>query len=579
MIWSVVAMGLSLQGLLGHSRLSNFLVGDTGFSYPLCSRGVTFMRYFLRSAGMVLACLFLVCLDLAAPGLAQATTLHRGNGAEPGTLDPHKSIASYEMSIISDLFLGLYTEDVAGQRIYGAAESEIISDDGLTYTFRMRQGHTWSDGVPVTASDFVLGMRRILNPATAGQYASLLYMIKNAELVNTGQLDPQELGIRALNPSTLEISLNNPTPYFLELLAHPASFAIPSHIYEDHGDDWIRPENVVSNGAYLLTEWSSHEFVHLIKNPTFFEADNVAIEEVFYYPTDDASAALIRFRAGEIDLNACSTCYPATRSAWLDENLPGVRRPEAVLSTAYITINVSKPPFDDPRVRKALSLALRRDIITEKVNRAGQIVAWSFVPPGIANYDHVPTVLAASRSAGDNIEQAKALLAEAGYSPSNPLSFNFRYRSAGDTKKQAVATVAMWKNVDINATLFASEPSVHYAALRAGDFEVADDGWTADYSDAQNFLFLLETSSKEMNNARYSNAEFDALMDEAASTLDLIKRSEILGRAEAIMLHDQPIIPLYHNVGLNLVGLHVEGWVENSYAVHQTRYISLKSRE
>lgn len=258
--------------------------------------------------------------------------------------------------------------------------------------------------------------------------------------------------------------------------------------------------------------------------------------------------------------------------------MPGVRRPEAALSTSYITFNTSKPPFDDARIRNALSLAIDRDIITQRVMRAGQISTWRLVPPGISNYHHAPKMVVSDLGRDESVAMARALLAEAGYTDANPLSFDFRYRSAGDSKKQSVAIVAMWKNIGVKARLLNSEPSVHYAALRAGDFEVADDGWTADYGDAQNFLFLLQTSSGELNSSKYSNRSFDALLDQSAPTLDLNKRSEILGHAEAIMLKDQPVIPLYHNVNLNLVGLHVEGWVENSYSVHLTRYISLKPR-
>lgn len=519
----------------------------------------------------------LVNMSLLMTSHAQATTtLHRGNGAEPGTLDPHRSIASYEMAIISDLFLGLYTEDASGKLIPGAAESSSVSADGLTYTFKLREGHNWSDGMPVTAEDFVFSMRRVLDPATAAQYASLLYPIQNAELVNTGKLDIEGLGIRAIDPKTLEIRLNSPTPYFLELLAHPASFAIPRHVHEIYGDDWVKSSNIASNGPFLLAAWNSHEFVLLQKNPTFYEADKVAIEKVYYYPTDDNAAALKRFRAGELDLNACSTCYPATQSKWLDENMPGVRRPEASLGTAYISFNTSKVPFNDARVRRALSLALDRKVITDKVLKAGEIPAWSFVPPGMSNYHNAPKMASASFDTAERIAKAKTLLAEAGYTQSNPLSFNFRYRSSGSIKKQAIVMAAMWKSIGVEARLLAAEPNVHYSTLRSGDFEVADDGWFADYGDAQNFLFLMQTSSGDLNTTKYSNPEFDRLMEEAALTLDLIMRSDILGRAEAIILRDQPIIPVYHSVNLNIVGRHIEGWVENSYSVHLTRYISIK---
>ena len=233
---------------------------------------------------------------------AAQTTLRVANSGEPDSLDPHQVSGNWEDRIIGDMFMGLTTEAADGTVIPGAAESWTISDDGLTYTFTLRD-HTWSDGTPVTAEDFVFGLRRILDPATAAEYAYLLFPIKNAEAINSGNLaDPEALGARAVDPKTLEITLEQPTSYFLGLLTHYTSFPIPKHKVEELGDDWVKPGNIVGNGAYTVVEWVPNSQVRMEKSDTFWDADNVAIDEVVYYPTEERNTGTKQFRAGEVDV-------------------------------------------------------------------------------------------------------------------------------------------------------------------------------------------------------------------------------------------------------------------------------------
>lgn len=512
----------------------------------------------------------------AAGAAPDVVVFHRGNGTEPDSLDPHRTAGTWENNIIGDMLMGLMTEDVAGKAIYGAAVSHSVSDDGLVYTFQIREDMVWSDGEPVTAEDFVYAYRRILDPLTAAQYASLTYFIKNAEAVNTGQAEKETLGVTAIDRKTLQIELSAPAPYLLQLLTHPTTFPVPKHVLEVHGDAWIRPENLVVNGPYKVIEWRPQSHVRSEKNPLFFDAENVSIDEIYYYPTDDTSAALRRFRAGELDVNHCSSCFPVTQAKWLEDNLPGVARPELQLATSYIAFNTKLAPFDDVRVRKALALAINRETLTDVILTTGETPAYSLVPPGISNYvPDRPVMEEAALTQKARDDKARALLADAGFGPDNPLSFSLTFRNAGDRRLTMVALQDMWKQVGVDVKLNGQEVKVAYNSFRAGDFEVGDAGWVADYSDPDNFLFLLKSSSGQMNYGQYSNEAFDSLTREAADMIDLAARAEKLAEAERIILDEMPLIPIYYGVNRNLVGLHVQGWVANPMSVHRTRYLSL----
>ena len=507
----------------------------------------------------------------ASSAVAQ-NVLRVANSGEPDSLDPHQVSGNWEDRIVGDMFMGLTTEAADGTVIPGAAESWTISDDGLTYTFTLRD-HTWSDGTPVTADDFVFGFRRILDPATAAEYAYLLYPIKNAEAINNGsQTDPEALGARAVDPKTLEITLEQPTSYFIELLTHYTSFPIPKHKVDELGDDWVKPGNIVGNGAYTVVEWVPNSQVRMAKNENFWDAENVAIDEVIYYPTEERNTGTKQFRAGEVDVQYD---FASEQIDFLKENLPEATHLSPELAAYYYVFNTKRPPFDDVRVRKALAMAVERDAITEKILRTGEIPAYNLVPPKAGTYGEPPQVDWADVPYQERVEQAKALLAEAGFGPENPLKFTLRYNTSENHKKIAIAIAAMWKQIGVDAELFNTEVKVHYNDLQSHDFQVARAGWVADYNDPENFLSLLRTSTGPMNYGQYENPEFDRLMAESDATTDSKARNELMRQAETLMLADMPVIPIYHYVSKNLVSPRVQGWVDNTKNKHWTRWLSL----
>ncbi len=363
-----------------------------------------------------------------------------------------------------------------------------------------------------------------------------------------------------------------PTPYFLTQLTHYTSWPIAKHVVEKHGEDWVKQGNLVGNGPYMLEEWVPSTHVKLVRNPRFWDAENVRIDRVVFYPGEDRIAGQKRFRAGEVDI---ATDFSSDQIDWLKENLPAETRIAPYLGIYYYPINTTKPPFDDARVRQALSMAIDREAIAYKVLKSGEIPAYSFVPPGTPNYGTPAYVPWKDTEYKARVERARQLMREAGYGPDKPLKFTLSYNTSENHKRIAIAVTAMWKQIGVQAELFNSEVKVHYDALSQADFQVARAGWIADYPDPQNFLFLLEAKSGPMNYGQYDNATFNQLMDKASVTADLKARAELLARAEAQAMQDQPVIPIYYYVSKNLVSTRVTGWVDNARDVHRIRFMDL----
>ena len=501
-----------------------------------------------------------------------ARTLHRGNVAEPISLDPHKIQGVWEDVIVGDMFIGLYTENAAGEAVPGMVEgSPVVSEDGLVWTFTLREA-SWSDGAPVTAEDFEYAFRRILDPATLSEYASLLYLIKNAEAVNMGEAPPEAVGVHALDARTLEIELEHPAAYLPGLLTHQTTYPVPAHIVSEVGDAWIRPENIEVNGPYKLVDWRTNDFVHVHRNALFFDNENVCYDDVYYYPTTDNNVAERRVRDGELDLN---TDFPGTRLEFFRERIPDYVHVHPYLNTVYLSFNTTIAPFDDVRVRTALSMAIDRDFIVNEMLADGRTVARSDVPPGVANYPGGAAIEWIDRPIEERRAEARRLLEAAGFGPDNPLRFEYRHRNTRDNPRVAPVLqsdwrqIAPWVDVDISSI----DTQIHYQNLRAKDFQVADGGWVADYNDAQNFLFLHETSAGPMNYPGWSSAEYDRLMEESSRILDPAERAAVLAQAEQIMLDASPIAPLWHEPNKALVNPRVGGWVDNIVDKHRTRYL------
>lgn len=514
----------------------------------------------------LLAVIF-ICGSALAGGTLRVATM-----GEPASLDPHKISGTWENYVVGDMFVGLTTENTKAAAVPGVAQSWTISEDGQTYTFALRKC-TWSDGTPLTANDFVYSMRRILLPETAAEYASLLYIIKGAEAINTGKAEAETLAVKAIDEQTLEIGLTGPAPYFLELLTHYTAYPVPKHVIEKHGKMWTKPENMVVNGPYKLVEWLPNTHVKLTKNDNYWDASSLSLDNLTFYTQEDRAAVQKRFRAGEIDV---AMDFASDQIGWLRENLPAETRIAPYMGVYYYPINSSVEPFTDGRIRKALSMAINRKAIVDKVLKTGELAAYSFVPPGVAHYENPAEVDWKDTPYKQRLAIARKLLEEAGYGAAKPLELTLRYNTSENHKRIAVAVASMWKQIGVKTELFNSEVKVHYADLKQGDFQVARAGWIADYNDAQNFLYLLETRTGPNNYGRYSNPKYDSLMLEAEKTADLKKRSELMRAAETMAMADQPVIPIYHYVSKNLVSQKVVGFVDNPKDVHRWRYVSLK---
>lgn len=526
------------------------------------------MRFKVSFLLMVVCCL----LTFSFGSVFAGGTLRVANMGEPASLDPHKVSGTWENDIVGDMYIGLTTENQKAEPVPGVAESWAVSEDGKTYVFKLRKS-TWSDGTPFTANDFVFSMRRILLPETAAEYASLLYIIEGAEPLNKGEAKPESLAVKAIDDYTLEIKLTGPAPYFLALLTHYTAYPVPKHIIEKHGKLWTKPENIAVNGPFTLAEWIPNTHVKLRKNDKYWDSASVALDDLVFYTQEDRAAVQKRFRAGEIDV---ATDFASDQIGWLKKNMPNETRIAPYMGIYYYPINSSKEPFTDVRIRKALSMAIDREAIVDKVLKTGELAAYSFVPPGVAYYDTPAEVDWKDVPFKKRQEKAKELLAEAGYTKDKPLSFILRYNTSENHKRIAVAVVSMWKAIDVKAELFNAEVKVHYADLKQGDFQVARAGWIADYNDAQNFLYLLETRTGANNYGRYSNAEFDQLMLTAEVTADLNKRAAMMLKAESLAMRDMPVIPIYHYVSKALVSAKVQGYVDNPQHIHRWRYVSLK---
>ncbi|WP_349956002.1 peptide ABC transporter substrate-binding protein [Rhizobium sp. ZPR3] len=504
---------------------------------------------------------------------AHAATLNIHNGGDPTSLDPQKISGDWENRIDGDIFEGLVTEDPKDNPIPGQAASWTISPDQKVYTFKLRDGIKWSDGQPVTAQDFVFAFQRLMDPKTAAQYAYLQYTILNAEKINKGEIkDPTQLGVKAIDDKTLEITLENPTPYFLNALMHYTAYPLPKHVVEAKGDQWVKIGNIVTNGPYKPTEWVPGSHVSMVKSDQYYDAKDVKIDNVNYYTLEDQAAALKRYRAGEFDI---LTSFPADQFEWIQKNLPGQAHVVPFLGTYYYVLNATKPPFNDKRVRQALSMAVNREVIGPKILGTGELPMYSWVPPGTANYGEPAYVSWKDEPYKQKVEEAKKLLKEAGFGPDHPLKTQLRYNTNDNHKRIAVAIAAMWKPLGVDIELYNTETKVHYDEMQRGEVQIGRAGWLADYNDPINFLNLLSTGV-EMNYGRWSNKDYDALIKQGNEEIDLKKRAEIYKKAEQLALDDSAAIPIYYYVSQNIVAPKVQGFVDNIQDIHRTRWLSVK---
>ena len=530
-------------------------------------------RAFAAATTALVLSLGLVSCGGGSADADKARTLQIGNGAEPLSLDPHQASGTWENRIIGDMLQGLTTDDPQGRPIPGMATEWSTSPDGLVWTFKLRDAK-WSDGQPVTAADFVFAWQRIMTTTPPAKYASILYVIKNAEKIYDGRIkDVTQLGVRAIDAKTLEVTLEHPAPYLPGLLTHYTSFPIPKHVVEKVGKDWIKAENFVGNGPYKLQQWKPNDFVHIVRNANYYDNANVCIDQIFFYPTSDDNAAERKVRTGDLDIN---TNFSGSRLEEINKNLPGYARIHGYTGLTYYIFNLRKAPFNDARVRAAISMTADREFVTKEILKAGQQPAYSLVPPGIANYQTgAMSTDFKGQSMEERLARAKKLLEEAGYGPNKPLKFTFSFRNSGDNPRVAPVVQQNWAKIApwVQVEILGAETQINYEKLRTGDFELGDAGWISDFNDAKNFVYLFQTSTDQLNYGKYSNPEFDKLMEAADVEKDAVKRANMMKQAEAIVLKENGFMPMWFLTNRNLVSPRVTGWVDNAVDIHRARYL------
>jgi len=412
-------------------------------------------------------------------------------------------------------------------------------------------------------------MRRLLDPDTAAEYAWMLYPVSGAREANEGKAPLETVGIEAPDPRTVRITLLHPVPYMLELAKHMTMYPAPRHVVERHGDGWTR-DHYVSNGPYRLVSWRLGDRIHLTRNARFYDNAAVCLDDVYFYPTTDSVAAERRVRRGELDLN---NDIQSNRIPRLRGEIPDYVHTHLNLATTYLPLNAREPAFGDKRVRQALSMAVDREFIAGKLLRGGQQPAYGYVPPGIANYTPPPPPVWAGWPFERRQAEARRLLAEAGYGPDRPLKIEITHRNTADPTLFMPAIQADWAAIGVQASLAPQEGMIAYQSYRARAFQVADAAWSADYNDPKTFLDQLHSRTGAMNYGDYNSPQYDALLAQADNEVDPQRRAAILARAEALMIDDAPIIPVYFWVNKNLVNPRVTGFADNVTDNHRVRWM------
>jgi oligopeptide transport system substrate-binding protein len=540
-------------------------------------RRILYNRFFLLFAAAFL--LFVNCLHKTTPvqkGIDEQI-LHIGNFVEPQDLDPQIITGVQEFRIILALFEGLTILDPMDLHpLPGAAERWTVSSEGRTFTFYLRKNGKWSSGDPMLASDFVFSFKRILSPGLGSEYSYMLYCIKNAEAFNKGHIkDFSQVGVKALDDTTLIISLAKPTPYFLSLIAHSSWYPVnPKTILkfgsiDERGTRWTRPENLVGNGPFMLDKWHLMTVIELKKNPFYWDHANVKLNRLRFYPIDNIQSEERAFRTGQLHI---TSFLPPQKIEWYKARNPGVLRLDPYLATYFYLINIHRPPFNDVRVRTALSMAIDRESIVKNILKGGQLPAYNFTPPNTGGYTCAPQLRF------DTIE-ARRLLAEAGFSASKPFPpFSLLYNTAETHHTIAQAIQEMWKKyLGIKVTLKNQEWKVYLAATHSQDYDVARMGWSGDYNDPNSFLDMWITGGGN-NRTGWSNPAYDTLISQASECLDQEKRFALFQKAENILLEQLPIIPIYFNTNDFLADPSVKGWYPNILNYHPYSFVYLEKQ-
>ncbi|RDT48805.1 oligopeptide ABC transporter substrate-binding protein OppA [Phytobacter ursingii] len=490
--------------------------------------------------------------------LAEKQTLVRNNGSEVQSLDPHKIEGVPESNVSRDLFEGLLVSDVEGHPSAGVAE-KWENKDFKVWTFHLRKDAKWSDGSPVTAHDFVYSWQRLADPKTASPYASYLQYghIANIDDIIAGKKPTSDLGVKAIDDNTFEVTLSEPVPYFYKLLVHPSVSPVPKAVVEKFGDKWTQPANIVTNGAYKLKDWVVNERIVLERNTNYWDNAKTVINQVTYLPISSEVTDVNRYRSGEIDMTYNN--MPIELFQKLKQEIPKEVHVDPYLCTYYYEINNQKAPFTDVRVRTALKLALDRDIIVNKVKNQGDLPAYSYTPPYTDGAKLVEPEWFKWSQDKRNAE-AKKLLAEAGYTADKPLTFNLLYNTSDLHKKLAIAVASIWKkNLGVDVKLENQEWKTFLDSRHQGTFDVARAGWCADYNEPTSFLNTMLSDSSN-NTAHYKSPAFDKLIADTLQVTDEAQRTELYTKAEQQLDKDSAIVPVYYYVNARLVKPWVGGY-------------------
>lgn len=521
----------------------------------------------------VLAALGLSSMLAVTVAAAESGVLRIGNGQEPETLDPHRAESVSALAILRDLYEGLTSVAPDGRIVPGAAVGWRVLHGGRVYFFDLRPQARWSNGEPVTAQDFVAGLRRSVDPATGGSFGGMLSPIVNATEIAAGRLPPERLGVQAVGPLRLRIELTAPSPQLLGLLAHPSAFPVHAPSVRQWGDAFARPGRLVGNGAYLLQTWIVQSQITLARNVHYWNDVATHISQVRYLPTEDVGSELKRYRAGEIDI---TYQIPLVQAPWIRRQLGDELRLATYLGVYYYGFNVTRPPFKDNRaLRQALAMAVDRELIVNKVMNGVAQPALGWVPPGTSGHrGRAPAWMHWPRER--QLAEARRLYAEAGYSEARPLEIELRYNTHEDHKRIAVVIAAMWKqHLGVRTRLFNEETKVYLHNRRQRQVtQVFRATWIGDYDDVSTFTDILQ-SSHGQNDTGWADAEYDALIAGAAAAVDPLQRQQMLAAAEARLLSEWPVIPIYWYVSKHLVKPRVQGWQDNLLDYHYSKDLRL----
>ncbi|WP_261815392.1 peptide ABC transporter substrate-binding protein [Vibrio gallicus] len=486
--------------------------------------------------------------------LAKDQELVRGNDAEAATLNPLQAEGMPEIHIIRDLFEGLVIQDRNGNVIPGTAQ-RWENTDNKVYTFYLRRDAKWSNGDPVTSSDFVYSLRRAVDPKTASPNAWYLALaeIKNAQQVIEGKLPPSALGVEALDAHTLRFTLNKPVPYFLAMTGHTVMMPIHRQSVEAHPHDWAQSKHLVSNGAFQLSHWVVNESINLVRNPYYWDAKSTHLTKVTYIPFENQMAAVNRYRTGEVDI---TSDVPAQMGAKLKKELPEAYQVTPLLCTYYYAFNTKRPPLDDPRVRTALSYSIMRNVLTQGITTTGNIPAYTFAHRDVAGFSATqPSYQQLSQQERD--AKAQQIIKSAGISTTTPLTL--LYNTSESNKAIATGIASMWhKTLGLNIELENQEWKAYLDSRKNGDFDILRASWCGDYNEASTFLSLF-TSDNHRNYAFYSNPDYDAIINQALLETDVNKRSRLYDKAEQMLSRDMPIAPIYYYMQARLVRPNIGG--------------------